>query len=204
MIGDADTCVAHGWTLPDFAAACFDGGARLLQIRAKHMAASDFLVVSSAIVEKAAAYGAQVIINDRADIAALAAAHGVHVGQDDLSPIAVREVAGSMMVVGVSTHTAEQLTEALQAPVDYVAVGPVFATDTKKTGYTAVGLSSVRTAVQLASPANQPVVAIGGITLERAADVLDAGAVAVAVISDLLATENPTARVREYLHRLAR
>ncbi len=168
------------------------------------MAASDFLVVSSAIVEKAAAYGAQVIINDRADIAALAAAHGVHVGQDDLSPIAVREVAGSMTVVGVSTHTAEQLTEALQAPVDYVAVGPVFATETKKTGHTPVGLSSVRTAVQLASPANQPVVAIGGITLERAADVLDAGAVAVAVISDLLATENPAARVREYLHRLAR
>jgi thiamine-phosphate pyrophosphorylase len=142
---------------------------------------------------------AEVVVNDRADIARLAGADGVHVGQDDLAPALVRTIVGDAAIVGLSTHTPAQLTAARDAPVTYVAIGPVFATATKATGHEALGLDGVRAA----AGQGRPLVAIGGITLERAPDVLRAGAASVAVISDLLSTGDPEGRVREYLRRLA-
>lgn len=144
------------------------------------------------------------IVNDRADIALLTAADGIHVGQDDLPVTAVRAILGDKVVVGCSTHTYGQLERSVVEPLSYVAIGPVFATGTKDTGYVPVGLERVREAATVAAPQRRPVVAIGGITLDRAREVLDAGASAVAVIGDLLATGDPEARVREYLKRLAR
>lgn len=179
------------------------GGARLLQIRAKHAASGWLLDTASRIVERARAADALVIVNDRADVARLAHAHGVHVGQDDLSPRAVRSIVGDEAVVGLSTHTAAQIDAALGEPVSYIAVGPVFTTASKATGYDAVGLAHVRAAADRARPRGIPVVAIGGITLESAADVLEAGASSVAVIGDLLSTGEPQTRVRAYLQRLA-
>ena len=111
----------------------------------------------------------------------MARAAGVHVGQDDLPPDAVREVLADG-VIGLSTHDAEQVDEALATVADYVAVGPVFGTATKETGYTARGLDLVRRA----AGRGKPVVAIGGITLDRAPEVIGAGAGSVAVITDLL------------------
>ncbi len=137
------------------------------------------------------------------DIARLAAADGVHVGQDDLAPKDVRLVVGPAAIVGLSTHTIDQIDAAVMEPVCYVAVGPVFGTATKVTGYEAVGLERVRASAERAAAHSLPLVAIGGITLERAADVLDAGANSVAVISDLLKTGDPEARVRAYLDRLS-
>jgi thiamine-phosphate pyrophosphorylase len=96
----------------------------------------------------------------------------------------------------------EQLDAALRAPIDYVAIGPVFGTSTKETGYAAIGLSRVRDAAARAKTAGLPLVAIGGITLDRAAEVIDAGAASVAVIGDLVASGDPAARVRAYLGRL--
>lgn len=188
----------------DFAQACLDGGARLLQVRAKQVDAGAFLAAVETIVARAAATDphTQVIVNDRADIARLARAQGVHVGQDDLGPAAVRQLVGDAAVVGLSTHTDAQLDQALATPSTYVAIGPVFSTETKATGYTAVGVARVRHVSSMAAVHGRPVVAIGGITLEHAPSVIDAGASAVAVISDLLATGDPTARVRDYLRRL--
>jgi thiamine-phosphate pyrophosphorylase len=202
VVCDAEVCARAGWRLTDFAAACCDGGARLLQIRAKHLPGRAFLDAAVRIVDRAGAAGAAVVVNDRADIARLCGARGVHVGQDDLSPLQVRLVAGREMALGLSTHTAGQLDAALREPVNYVAVGPVFETGTKATGYAAIGLDAVRLAAAAAAARQMPVVAIGGITLERAPSVLAAGARAVAVISDLLTTGDPAARVERFLTAL--
>jgi thiamine-phosphate pyrophosphorylase len=203
VIADADVCARAGWTVDDFAMACVDGGARVLQIRAKAMSARALLALTETIVRRTASAGASVIVNDRADLARLAGAAGVHVGQDDLSPHQVRSIVGDTAVVGLSTHTPEQVARALAEPVSYIAIGPVFDTATKATGYAPIGLERVREAARAAHGTGLPVVAIGGITLDTAAAVLEAGAAAVAVITDLLAAGHPEARTREYVARLA-
>jgi thiamine-phosphate pyrophosphorylase len=167
------------------------------------MASGPLLDLAAAIVELARAGGALVIVNDRADVAWLARADGVHVGQDDLSPSAVRMIAGVDTIVGLSTHTVDQVDRAIREPVSYVAIGPVFGTATKMTGYDRVGLEMVREAAVRAGARGLPLVAIGGITLENAPSVIDAGAASVAVIGDLLATRDPERRVREYVRMLA-
>jgi thiamine-phosphate pyrophosphorylase len=126
----------------------------------------------------------------------------VHVGQHDLAPAAVRRLIATGGIVGLSTHSVAQLDDAVRQPIDYVAVGPVFGTASKNTGYDAVGLTLVREAASRARAHGLPVVAIGGVTLEQAPHVLRAGASSVAVISDLLATGDPRARVRQYLDKL--
>jgi thiamine-phosphate pyrophosphorylase len=203
-IVDVDVATRAGWAPLDLAAAYLNGGARFLQLRAKALAGGEFLDLASRIRERANAAGASLVVNDRADIARLSGAAGVHVGQDDLSATAVRAIVGSAAVVGLSTHNREQIDRAVLAPVTYIAIGPVFATSTKQTGYEGVGLSRVRDASDRAARHGLSVVAIGGITLERAADVVEAGAASVAVIADLLAGGDPEARVRAYLDRLVR
>lgn len=202
VICDAEVCARAGWTMIDFASACLDGGARFLQLRAKQTTAAWLFDTATAIVKRAEAHGALVVLNDRADIAKAAGAGGVHVGQEDLDPQSVRAIVGPHAVVGLSTHTEEQFHGALAQPVDYVAVGPVFGTKTKATGYEAIGLDTVRKAATTIASRNIPLVAIGGITLDHARDVIEAGARSVAVITDLVATRDPAARVHEYLQLL--
>jgi thiamine-phosphate pyrophosphorylase len=161
------------------------------------------LDLTSAVVGLAHRAGALVVVNDRADIARLAGADGVHVGQEDLPPSAVRPIVGPGGVVGLSTHTPEQIDRAVLEPVDYIAVGPVFETGTKATGYAAVGLDRVRYAARQARARGLPLVAIGGITLEMAPLVLDAGAQSVAVITDLLVGGDPASRVKQFVAALA-
>jgi len=205
-IVDADVAARAGWTMTDLAAAYLSGGARLLQVRAKNAASGWLLDIATAIVSLAHPAHAIVIVNDRADIARLSGADGVHVGQNDLAPASARRIGGATpgveVIVGLSTHTAEQLEAALHAPVSYVAVGPVFRTDTKMTGYASLGLEGVRRAAARAGEQGVPLVAIGGVTLETAPEVVRAGAGTVAVISDLVAAGDPAARVRAYLARL--
>jgi len=201
VICDDDVCARAGWSVPDYAAACLEAGARFLQVRAKHASSGALLDMVDAVVERARGTGALILVNDRADVAKLAGAAGVHVGQDDLAPVAVRDILGAEACIGLSTHTHPQLAVAVRQPIDYVAIGPVFGTTTKATGYDAVGVSRVVDAVA-ASGGRIPVVAIGGITLETAPAVIGAGASSVAVIADLLRTNDPRARVREYLDRL--
>lgn len=200
-IVDVEVAARAGWAPADLAQAYLDGGAQLIQIRAKNLASGSFLELCDALVRAAAPYNASVIVNDRADLAALANAAGVHVGQEDLAPADARQLLGAEAVVGFSTHTTKQIEWAVREPVSYIAVGPVFGTRTKETGYSAVGLELVSFAAQLAGPI--PVVAIGGITIETAESVLQAGATSVAVIGDLVTQGNPQGRVAAYLQRLA-
>jgi thiamine-phosphate pyrophosphorylase len=205
-IVDADVAARCGWTVRDLARACLQGGARLLQIRAKHAGSGSLLDMCEQVVADARASGAVVIVNDRADVAALAGADGVHLGQDDLPVADVRRTFPGVRLVGLSTHAPSQVAAAVAQAASYIAVGPVFGTATKDTGYRAVGLDLVRQARQTVVDADpdgpRPVVAIGGITLERAPRVIAAGAASVAVISDLLSTGDPEARVRAYVERL--
>jgi thiamine-phosphate pyrophosphorylase len=196
---DADVASAHGWALVDLAAAVLAGGATLVQVRGKQLSSASLLEVSRQVVALAVPFGARVVVNDRADIAVLAGAAGVHVGQDDLSPADARAIVGPEALVGVSTHSPEQLAEAARAPVSYLAVGPVFGTSTKATGYDAVGLDLVRRAATI----TRNVVAIGGITLDRVSPVIAAGASSVAVITDLLAGGDPVTRTRAFVDAAA-
>lgn len=131
----------------------------------------------------------------------MSGAAGVHVGQEDLAPAAARQLLGPGAIVGYSTHTTAQVEAASIEPVSYVAVGPVFGTRTKATGYEPIGLELVSEAARLSG--GLPIVAIGGITIETAPAAIEAGASSVAVISDLLATGEPAARVRAFLDALA-
>ena len=206
-IVDCDIARANGWTVPALARACFDGGARLVQVRAKTLAAGELLDVCEQVAADATSCGATIVVNDRADVARLVSGAGVHVGQDDLPPALARAVVGPNAIVGFSTHTVAQVDAALGEPISYLAVGPVFGTRTKETGYDAVGLDLVRYAAGAVArgrpqAAPTPVVAIGGITLDRARSVIDSGAASVAVISDLFTTGDPAARVAEFVHVL--
>ena len=199
-IVDVETAGRAGWEPLALAQAFLDGGARFLQIRAKHLPSGAFLLLCDAIVRAAEGCQGAVIVNDRVDLAQLSGAAGAHVGQDDLTPAAARAQLGPEAVVGYSTHSVGQIEGALREPVTYVAVGPIFGTSTKDTGYDAVGLALVAAAARQAG--SRPIVAIGGITLETAPAVIAAGASCVAVISDLLAGGDPGARVRKYLEAL--
>jgi thiamine-phosphate pyrophosphorylase len=200
-IVDVEVCARADWQPRDLARAYLAGGARLLQLRAKLLGGAAFLELAETVVDEAHRAGARVVINDRADLAALAHADGVHVGQDDLTPDDVRRVMREGFV-GLSTHTAPQIENALSAQISYLAIGPVFGTETKATGYEAVGYDAVTLAATRGATRGLPVVAIGGITLATAPRVIEAGAASVAIITDLLAAD-PEARVREYLAVLA-
>jgi thiamine-phosphate pyrophosphorylase len=203
-IVDADVAARSGFTPPALARAYLAGGARFLQLRAKSAPGGLFLQWAEEMARDARAHQALLIVNDRFDIAWLAGVPAIHLGQDDLPVGIVRRALGPEAIIGLSTHTSEQIADAIQQPISYLAIGPVFGTATKDTGYQAVGLDRVRAAVAAASrvPQAVPVVAIGGITLDHAKSVIDAGAASVAVISDLLATGNPEQRAREYLENL--
>jgi len=197
---DLQAAERTGWAPLDLGRAFLEGGARLIQIRAKHLASGPLLEIADRLVALAGPYDAVIIVNDRADVARMTRTAGVHVGQDDISPSDARAIVGRDAVVGYSTHTVEQVEAAVGEPVTYIAVGPVFGTRTKDTGYEAVGLDLVSAAAARAG--QMPIVGIGGISLDNAKSVLDAGASAVAVISDLVSTGDPRRRVAAYLERL--
>jgi thiamine-phosphate pyrophosphorylase len=141
--------------------------------------------------------GVKLIMNDRADLCLAAGFDGLHVGQDDLSPEAVRIIIGPSRWLGVSTHNPEQLVEGDQTSADYLAIGPVFGTTSKANPDPVVGLDGVRRARELT---RKPLVAIGGITRANARSVIEAGADSLAVISDLL--RDPRKSAEEFLRVL--
>jgi thiamine-phosphate pyrophosphorylase len=172
--------------------AALTGGVDVLQLRMKD--ASDEEIVAAAGAFRAACHrhGALFVLNDRPDLVDRCGADGVHVGQEDVSPAEARALVGSGKVVGLSTHSREQIEAAAHVNVDYIAVGPVFATPTKP-GRPAVGLELVRVAAELAPV---PWFAIGGIDLENAADVVAAGARRLAVVRAVRDAAKPGAAAR--------
>ena len=176
-----------------------EAGVRLMQYRNKSAPARELLDVSRELVSIVRPFGASFIVNDRADVAALAGADGVHVGQDDLEVEAARGIVGAGRWVGVSTHNVEQFRSAAATSADYIAVGPVFRTSSKSNPDPVVGTELIR---QVRAMTDKPIVGIGGITLEHAASVIAAGADSVAVISDILRAADPAARARSYVEIL--
>jgi thiamine-phosphate pyrophosphorylase len=182
--------------IPEIADRLVEAGVELLQYRDKHGSAGRILDSSQALAARFVPKGVRVIVNDRADIAAMAGAAGVHVGQEDLPVDEARKICGAPLWVGVSTHTLEQLRAAEATSADYIAVGPIFPTGTKANPDPVVGLEFLRAARQIT---RKPLVAIGGITVESASEVYRAGADSIAVIRDLMAARDPAHRAREYL-----
>jgi len=199
-IADAEVLAVRGVALADFAGDLRAAGVGLVQYRDKNGSPQEILRAASILREAMAGSGCKLILNDRADIAVLANFDGVHVGQGDLSPADARRVVGPDRIVGVSTHTDEQVRIADQSCADYIAIGPVFATGTKLNSDPVVGLEGVRRARALTT---KPLVAIGGITRSNARSVIDAGADSVAVISSLFAAnQSPEQVARDFLARL--
>lgn len=161
-----------------------EGGATFIQLREKVLTPLEFFRQAAAAVEIARRDGMQVIINDRVDIALAVRAHGVHLGQGDLPPQAARRLLGADATIGYSTHNIEQVQRALALPIDYLAIGPIFPTNSKSDTEPVVGLDGLRAVRQLVT--KLPIVAIGGITPQNATAVIEAGATSVAVISALL------------------
>lgn len=176
-----------------------DAGVRLLQYRNKKASARELLVASRELAGELVPRGVCFFVNDRADVALLAGASGVHVGQEDLDAGQARAVVGAGKYVGVSTHNLEQFRSAAASLADYIAVGPIFATSSKANPDPVVGTEFLR---KVRSLTEKPIVAIGGITLERAAEVIEAGADSLAVISDILRADSPGKRAGQYLELL--
>jgi thiamine-phosphate pyrophosphorylase len=172
------------------------GGVTLIQYRNKTGRARQMLEDAREL-RRVVGERAALMLNDRADLALAADCAGVHLGQDDLSAEGARVVAGEQLLIGVSTHNLEQVRAADAGPADYIAIGPVFVTLSKERPGPVVGLEGVRAA---RAATGKPLVAIGGITRDNCGSVIEAGADAVAVISDLVA--EPKKAAQEYLRLL--
>jgi thiamine-phosphate pyrophosphorylase len=179
---DTELYELRGFDVIDAAGAVLDAGARIIQFRHKGEFTQQRWEQAKAVRELCHLAGAQFVMNDRVDYASLLGG-GAHLGQDDLPPAAARTVIGPKAMLGFSTHNERQLREAESEPVDYVALGPIFSTGSKRNPDPVVGLDELTRLTELVS---KPLVAIGGITLDNSRAVLDAGADSIAVISALL------------------
>ena len=175
-------------------------GARIIQLREKELNGREFYGEAAAAISTARQQGVSIIVNDRVDIAQALKADGVHLGQDDLPPAAARQILGNDAIIGVSTHSLEQVKLASDMPVDYVALGPIFPTTTKQSSNTPVGLDAVTRASELLG--DIPLVVIGGITEATARQLLDAGSDALAIITDCWKPHNDGPETRRRLFQL--
>lgn len=175
------------------------GGARVIQLREKGLSTADLTELAIKATETAHRYGALMIINDRADVALYAKADGVHLGDDDISAAEARKVLGQQAIIGISCHSQEDVQQAASQPIDYFAVGPIYPTDTKLLKYGIVGtelIKKVRTICPL------PLVAIGGIGPDKAAEVIAAGADGIAVIGAVMLPGKIADASREFISKL--
>ena len=194
---DTESLERRDVALETAAAAFLDGGAGILQVRHKGHWSRGIFESASAVARLCREAGAALVVNDRADFALLLGA-GLHVGQDDLPPRDARRLMGPDAAIGFSSHNVAQLCAAGGEPVDYVALGPVFATASKRNPDPVTGVEEVR---RCRSLIEKPLVAIGGITQENAVDVLRAGADSVAVIAGLLPERGTAHSLRERMEQ---
>ena len=184
----------------DLARAVLAAGTPLLQLRVKHEPTGRFVELARAVKAEADRHGALLLINDRADVAKLVGAGGVHLGQDDLPVHAAREILGPRAIIGFSTHTLAQAEAAAREGLaDYLGFGPIYATSSKDNPDPVQGLDGLRA---VRRQLQMPLVAIGGITAATIADVLAAGADAVAMIGEIVRATDVTGTARTLLERL--
>ncbi len=196
-----DPQLAPGKDHVAIAEAALRGGADVIQLRDKGGSLRDLLPQARAIQALCRARRATFIVNDRVDLALASGADGAHVGQEDLPAEAARRLLGTGRILGVSTHDRAQAEAAMRAGADYIGFGPMFATGTKATGYTPRGLDGLR---EVRSAVRIPILAIGGISLENVAEVIEAGAAAVAIISAVVAAPDIAEAAAEFRGRILR
>lgn len=176
------------------------GGSTVVQLHLKHTADRDALALAHWAVELTRSAGALLFVNDRFDLADLAGADGVHLGQHDLAPERIPEELRERLLIGLSTHTLDQVRESQERPVDYIGFGPIFGTTSKESAWQPRGTGMLARAVELAG---RPVVAIGGIDLENVALVARTGAAAAAIISAIADAVDPAAATRALQEQFA-
>lgn len=187
---DTGAALARGLDPVHAAQDILDGGARILQFRHKAFLSRQAFGWLEEIAGLTRQAGAQLVVNDRADLARLFGA-ALHVGQDDLPPAAARSITGPQTLLGYSTHNEAQLRTAANEPVDYVALGPIFGTATKENPDATVGIDELR---RIRPLTDRPLVAIGGITRDTALSVRAAGADSLAIVADLFPSDG---RIRQ-------
>lgn len=160
------------------------GGARFIQLREKYASPGDFFEQANAVIIFARETGVKILINDRVDIALALKADGVHLGQDDLPPELARQILGPEAIIGFSTHSIEQVLDAVALPIDYVAYGPIFQTTTKENPDPVVGIEAIKAIRQTIGELQ--LVAIGGISANDVRSVINAGADSAAMIGAIL------------------
>lgn len=195
-----DASICPELSLEEIARLLAGAGVRLVQLRAKPATSRTLLRQTRQLLSWLPS-GCLLIVNDRADVAALAGAAGVHLGQRDLPASTARQLLGGEKIVGLSTHNRQQVERAASGPADYLAFGPIFPTPTKADSEPAVGCARLQAVRRLT---DKPLVAIGGISPENAAEVMEAGADSVAVISGWLAAEDIPRRLEEFRRALGR
>lgn len=186
----------HGMDHLELVRRFLDGGARFLQVRDKMSTDRNLLEQLREIRDLCRSCRAQVIVNDRVDLVLAVDADGVHLGQDDMPAGIARRLLGPNRIIGLSTHTREEFLEAQKQDIDYVAAGPVFPTGTKSGLRRPLGPDLLSHWVALS---RLPVVAIGGINLQRAPLLWHSGVASVAVVSDIANAPDPGLRVRDFL-----
>ncbi len=192
---DTEACARRGLAPAKTAGLILEAGAQILQFRHKGFYSREIVAQMGEIAKLCAEAEVPFVVNDRADLAAIFGAV-LHLGQDDLPPVQARRITGANCVIGFSTHNESQLRAALNEPVDYVALGPMFGTVSKQNPDPVVGLDELR---RLRPLTRLPLVAIGGITMDNAGAVFDAGADSVAVIGDLVSDGDIRARSRKWM-----
>jgi len=195
-----DPAQADGRPTMEIATQLLAAGVRLIQLRDKQASSGELYSSAQKISECVRDAGGIFIVNDRADVARAMDADGVHLGQDDLPVESARTLLGPDKMIGYSTHVLEQVREADRSAADYIAFGPVFMTQSKENPELVVGLEGLREARKIS---RKPLVAIGGITLENARSVIEAGADSVAVIRALVGAPEIRSRAEEFLERVA-
>ncbi len=194
--------VTRGRPLDEVVAAALRGGATLVQLREKALGDAELVEVARALKGRLAPLGVPLILNDRVEVAKAAGADGVHLGQDDLDAARARAILGPDGLIGVSAGTAEEAARIDRGLADYVGIGPVYATATKPDAGPPIGIAGL--AGLAASLRPLPVVAIGGIGLREAAEVMASGAAdGIAVVSAICGAQDPEAAARSLRREIA-
>ncbi|MDO8446616.1 MAG: thiamine phosphate synthase [Deltaproteobacteria bacterium] len=196
-----DNSILPSFSNAEIAKKVLTGGAQILQLRGKGLSSKELLEQAREIRELTRTAGAILIVNDRADIALLSDADGVHLGQDDLPISEARKILGKEKMIGISTHSLEQAVKAEQEGADYIGFGPVFGTKTKAD---AEGAKGLRALLEVKQRVSIPVVAIGGINLENMGEVIDAGPDGAAVISAIIKAENIEDATRKFVEAFSK
>lgn len=172
-----------------------EGGIKILQLRAKKFSEKEIVAMAEKILPVIRAAGGIFILNDHPHLVPVVGADGAHIGQDDMTVLEARCLAGSKAIIGLSTHSLEQVKQAVLQQPDYIGFGPLFATSTKP-DYKPIGLADIAKAHDIVS---FPIFCIGGITTITLPQVVAAGAQRVVVVSDLLRARNPSTKAKEFL-----